>query len=715
MTPLRRPPWEPGAGSTMALSLPHVPPAPTISTLPDRLTSFADATAPVVFGSAARLSANLDSNAGADTPPIDPDAPLITWRWQERAQRRARAERSATLAVDRWAPSSLDCRPHDHVRAGLSYLRSFAVLETPRRLHAGALARLYRLPGVQTVLVNNPVPRALAKARLADLAHRMGVAIHQEADADAHESLSYRDLKRHLTALVEERSAHHLFGLYLTIAAADRAELEERTRALLETCADVQLIITRCDGQHLDGMLTIAPLGRDNLRYLLENDTPTLARFLPSSPALSRSGSGVPILVRAEQASHGTGAPIMVDRFALTVPHEAVIAASGSGKTYQMTWRLLQRFAHGRCGICVIDPKNQEYRALIERTLGGQYLVVAEHADVRINPLMLPYGDDAVSAQIRTLNLDVPAQRAALLKRLVVGEAQARGMPLSGRAETQLEEAILACYAQRGITHDPATFHAEVPTLSDVVDTLAQRAAEPDLLAHMDLFTQGRLGRLINAPGTLPLQLPASRLRPDVGVLGIDLSAFLGGNDATLQRVLPVLIADYCLSIAMHNAGRSPLELIIDEAWTLLATEAGSSILEVVGRVGRSLKVAATVITQQIREFLYRPVGDTLIPNLAGRTFLDNCALVLLLGQQHKLRAGTTPEEHPVLMAAHHFGLAPGEVQWLAQCRRDAEGATGLLLREREPIQLRIPQVPQPLHNVILGQTPLSALEHTHE
>src|SRR5207247_3431906 len=128
-----------------------------------------------------------------------------------------------------------------------------------------------------------------------------------------------------------------------------------------------------------------------------------------SSPATSHSGSGVPILygVRAEEATGGgMGAPIVVDRYTLTVPHEAVIAASGSGKTYQMAWRLLQRFAHGNCGICVIDPKNQEYRALIEQTLGGQYLVLAEHADVRLNPLMLPSGDTAVSAQIRTLNLD---------------------------------------------------------------------------------------------------------------------------------------------------------------------------------------------------------------------------------------------------------------------------------------------------------------------
>lgn len=663
----------------------------------------------------ARAATEIATRAQAmvPSPPVDPDAPLITWRWQH--PRRARPARTISVVADRWAPSSIDCRPHDHVRVGLSYLRTFAVLETPRLLEAGMLARIYRLPGVQTVLVNHVVPRAVAKARLAERARQLGVALHQTGEADAHESLAYRDLKRHLAALVEERAAHHLFGLYLTVAAADLVALGERTRALLEACADAQVIVTRCDLQHLDGVLATAPLGHDRLRYLLENDTPTLARFLPSSPAATTSGSGVPILygVRAEEtAGAGAGAPIIVDRFSLTVPHEAVIAASGSGKTYQMAWRLMQRFAHGNCAICVIDPKNQEYRGLIEQTLGGQYLIMAEHSEARLNPLVLPYGDPAIVAQIRALNLDVRAQRAALLKRLLVGEAQARGMPLTGRAETQLEEAVLACYAGRGITHDPATYHADVPTIGDVAAELVARGADLVLREHLELFTHGRLGRLINAPGTLPLQLPASTLRPDVGVLGIDLSAFLGGNDATLQRVLPVLIADYCLSIAMHNAGRLPMELIVDEAWTLLATEAGAQVLEVIGRVGRSLKVAATVITQQIREFLYRPGGDALLRNLAGRTFLDNCGLVLLLGQQHKLRAGESSEEHPVLMAARHFGLTPGEIQWLAQCRRDAEqGATGLLLRGREPIRMRIPPVPQPLHSILLGQPPQLLLE----
>jgi type IV secretory pathway VirB4 component len=249
-----------------------------------------------------------------------------------------------------------------------------------------------------------------------------------------------------------------------------------------------------------------------------------------------------------------------------------------------------------------------------------------------------------------------------------------------------------------------------VPTLSHVVARLKAGDAEDALLAHMELFTQGRLGRLINAPGTVDLTIPASKLRQDVAVLGVDLSAFVQGNDLTMKRVLPAIIANYFITVAMNGNGR-PMELIIDEAWTLLATEAGSAMLEVIVRIGRSLKIAATVITQQVREFLYRRVGDTLIPNEAGKTYLDNCETVLLLRQLRPARTGQTADDHPVAMAAKQFGLTPAEMNQLSRCRLDAAGATGLLLVGRETIPLRIPRVPEPLHSEMLlrGRARISA------
>ena len=55
-------------------------------------------------------------------------------------------------------------------------------------------------------------------------------------------------------------------------------------------------------------------------------------------------------------------------------------------------------------------------------------------------------------------------------------------------------------------------------------------------------------------------------------------------------------------------------------------------------------------------------------------------------------------------MAAKQFTLTPGEMSWLSRCRRDTDGATGLLLVGRERIPLRIPRVPEPLHSHMLPQ-----------
>lgn len=642
---------------------------------------------------------------------IDPDAPLVT-----RRQRRhgdpfialvgGLHERSVTTDDDLVAPASVDRGPVEYVRSGQSYLRSFAVLHLPRQLRPGVLVALMHMPGVQVSLVNNPLTRAAAKERLAQKAHQMGVSLAQGGAESADEAQAMKDIRRVLSAITDETSALHLVGLYLTVAGADLRELHERCRQLRAVCTDLQMQIVACDAQHWEGLLTTAPLGHDLLRYLFETDTPTLARLLPSSSTALQSGQGVPILygVRAEGSGAGqaVGAPVLLDRFALHSPHQATIAATGGGKTYQQSFALLQRFAHGNCDICVLDPKDQEYRALLEGVMGGTYLVLSDQAEVQLNPLALPCGDTAVVERLTRIQVDLRARRASLVKQLVASESLARGVPLSGSAEAQLEEAILACYSRRGISSDPATFHAEVPDLRTVAALLAERDADPALGAALELFTQGLLGRLLHGPRTLPLAIPSSRLRRDVGVLGVDLSAFVQGQDQTLQRVIPALIADYFMTVAMRGSSR-PMELIIDEAWAVLNTAAGAQTIEMLARIGRSLGVAVTVITQQIREFLYRRVGDQLVPNAAGTTFLDNCETILMLRQLRPARAGAQDDDNPILQAARKLGLTPGEINWLSRCRRDNDGVTGLLLVGREPIPLRIPRAPGPIHALIPG------------
>jgi hypothetical protein len=549
--------------------------------------------------------------------PLDPDAPIVTRRRRTRgdpflALVGGVRERSVTSDADLIAPSSVDRGPVEYVRSGQSLVRSFAVLQLPRQLRPGALVGLMHMPGVQVTLVNNPFSRAATKERLAQKARQMGVSLSQAGDEGADEAQAMQDIRRVLGAITDETSTLHLVGLYLTVAGADLHELNERTRRLRAACTDAQIQIVACDAQHWEGLLTTAPLGHDLLRYLFETDTPTLARLLPSSSATLQSGQGVPILygVRAEGSGAGqvSGAPVLLDRFALPSPHQATIAATGGGKTYQQSFALLQRFAHGNCDICVLDPKDQEYRRLARRVLGGTYLVLSDQAEVQLNPLTLPWGDPTSVERLNVPSRSICAPGAPRwssnwwrVRRWPAGcRSAARRGPVGGSHPGVLRPAR---HYRR-----PGDVSSGRPGSPHGCGLSGRPRPRSGAVRGAGVVHAGLLGRLLHGPRPLPLAIPPSSLRPDVGVLGVDLSTFVQGQDQTLQRVIPALIADYFMTVAMRGTERK-MELIIDEAWAVLNTAAGAQTIEMLARLGRSLGVAVTVITQQIREFLFRRVG----------------------------------------------------------------------------------------------------------
>lgn len=122
----------------------------------------------------------------------DPDAPLVQWRWH-RHDGQATHDHTVTTDADLIAPASVDRGARDFVRVGHSFQRAFAVLALPRQLRPGVLAAIARLPGVRTTLVNHPVPRHLAKERLAEQIRAMGAALVQAGDEPADETCQWRE------------------------------------------------------------------------------------------------------------------------------------------------------------------------------------------------------------------------------------------------------------------------------------------------------------------------------------------------------------------------------------------------------------------------------------------------------------------------------------------------------------------------------------------
>jgi type IV secretory pathway VirB4 component len=435
--------------------------------------------------------------------------------------------------------------------------------------------------------------------------------------------------------------------------------------------AGIQLAIARF--QQWEGYLESLPLGRSELGLLLDSSGQAVAMGMPTAtPGLMRRG-GLPIIWGEHPR---TGAPILYDRWTATNPHALMIAESGSGKTYVTSGLLVQELALGEDALLILDPKFQEYRQLVT-ALDGAYISLSSKAGYHINPLELPRLTPERAQQVAALEEDLLGQRIGVVKALITRELKAMGTHVDAVGMAQIEEAIAAAYAAAGITRDPHTFHRAMPTFGDVQAQLVE--VDTDLARAMTLFTRGTVGDLFNHPSNIPTDNP---------LLALDLSALLRANDEVLERLIPVIVMDFFVTVAINRPTGRRSHLLLDEAHALLHTEAGAKTMQTIFRIGRSLQFKATVITQSLSD---------LDESEQTRVLLENAKTKLILGLNR--------DSDAVARAAALLGLNEQEEAYLASCRIvKGVGSTALLLADGERTPLMIPLWPELIHQIVTGR-----------
>ena len=101
----------------------------------------------------------------------------------------------------------------------------------------------------------------------------------------------------------------------------------------------------------------------------------------------------------------GSGAPILLDRFARENYNSVLLARSGAGKSYLAKLEALRLLYRG-VQVFVIDPED-EYRRLCE-SVGGVYLPLAGEETAALNPLDLPSGGQPHALEARGTKLVHP-------------------------------------------------------------------------------------------------------------------------------------------------------------------------------------------------------------------------------------------------------------------------------------------------------------------
>jgi hypothetical protein len=196
----------------------------------------------------------------------------------------------------------------------------------------------------------------------------------------------------------------------------------------------------------------------------------------------------------------------------------------------------------------------------------------------------------------------------------------------------------------------------------------------------MTLFTRGMVGDLFNHPSNIPTDNP---------LLALDLSALLRSNDEVLERLIPVLVMDFFVTVAINRPTGRRAHLVLDEAHALLHSEAGARTMQTIFRIGRSLQFKATVITQSL---------DDLDGSEQTRVLLENAKTKLVLGLNQDSSA--------VTRAASLLGLNEQEETYLANCRMvKGVGSTALLLADGERAPLMILMWPETIHQIVTGRS----------
>src|SRR6266700_4917572 len=167
------------------------------------------------------------------------------------------AQRSVAASGSLLGPPALELE-HDRVRIGARWRASFAVTGYPREVSRGWLAPLLHAARDADVSLHiEAVPPPLAADRLRRQRARLESTRRLEAErgrlADPSVAAAAEDAEELAARLARGESKLFRSGLYLSVSAGSRDELDERIARLRAICASLLLHVVPASFRPVDG------------------------------------------------------------------------------------------------------------------------------------------------------------------------------------------------------------------------------------------------------------------------------------------------------------------------------------------------------------------------------------------------------------------------------------------------------------------------------
>jgi len=497
------------------------------------------------------------------------------------------------------APEEITNRSN-HIKVNEHYNRVITAVGYPRTVEEGFLDKIITAAGnfdlsihiepfpLETTLIT--LNRELQKQRADLYASQLKQSFQPSLE------IQYNDTRSVLDSI--QRGEEKLFNvsLYINIKSKDTHELDILTRSIKSQLNSILIIPRTARLRMAQGLKSVLPFGTNELAIRRNITTHALSAFFPfTSPFLILEKGGVFLGLNKNKL------PIIKDIFSLANANGAILATSGSGKSYTAKL-IISRYLMNGTKIIVIDPQS-EYTKLTE-AYGGKVITISRDSDTIINPLDL-------------LNHTYTEKRLALLDffQIIFGD-------LSELQKAILDRAVSQTYAESGITE--SNYWKKVPpTLRDLYAQLElmekkatgfAKATYSTLLNRLSMYVDGVFSFLNN------------QTRIDLNNQFITFN--LGSMPKQVKPAMMFLILDYVYTQMKHDRERKLL--IIDEAWSLLSRAHDEGYIFEIVKTCRKFNLGLLLITQDVAD---------LVDSKAGRAVLANSSYTILLRQKNSIMA----------------------------------------------------------------------------
>ena len=503
------------------------------------------------------------------------------------------------------APAAIKVTPTD-LYVGEKILRTLFVISYPRYLSQDWFTPVVNLDKVYDIsIMIHPVETELVlrtfQKKVAEVQSQVNERERKGFVRDPILDVAYHDLEELRDKLQQAQERLFDVGIYITIYANDKAELD-KVEGALKSILDSKLVYLKpAIFQQMEGYRSVLPLMTDELGVHYKLNSAPLSSIFPFVSFDLTSDKGILWGINRHNASL-----ILFDRFSMPNYNSVTFAVSGSGKSYTTKLEILRTLMFD-ADVIVIDPE-QEYKFLAEAT-GGHYFNISLSGEHHINPFDLPAPrEDELPADILRSNIIFLVG----LFRIMLGG-------LTPEEDGIVDRALAETYALKDISPDSNFADIEPPLLSDFDLVLAGMDGTTSLIQRLEKYTRGTWSGFLNKPTNVDI---TKRF-----------SVFSVRNMEDDLKPVAVYIITHHIWTAIRKELRKRL-LVVDEAWWMMKSEDTASFLFSMAKRGRKYYLGLSTITQDVSDFLRSPYGLPILTNSSIQLLLKQSPTTIDLVQQ---------------------------------------------------------------------------------